>query len=163
MRFALHLNKQVKQKMKFSRKIRINCYPADIWQALTHPKSVAAYMFGSYAKSDWHKGSEISYYLNKDGAEVKIITGFIRECEENTHLRHSLYPLGANYPNKEINHIEVEYLIQEVDNELCELIINQSGFDEAAEGEKRFEHAKAGWDQALPKLKTEIQRIASND
>jgi len=149
--------------MKFNRKIEVSCRPSDIWTALTNPESVMAFLFGSYPKTDWQVGSEIGFYMNKDGTELKIIDGIIRKYHKNKLLRHSLFPLTAEYPNELANHIDVEYRIEKLSNGVCELTITQDGFETAAEGELRFEHAQAGWDQALPKLKAEIERIAKLD
>jgi len=129
----------------------INASPKKVWQALTDSNLVQQYMFGSMIESNWEIGSSITFYIEKDGERVDVVFGKIEKLEPLNTFRHTLYPASADYPNVPENHIYVEYTLKE-NNGKTELNIKQGGFKTVAEGEKRYNSVKSGWDAVLPEL-----------
>ena len=123
-----------------------------VWQTLTDSDCVSQYMFNSKVDSFWKENERIIYYIENDGTRMDVVDGIIKKLEKPTSFSHSLYPVGADYPNIEENHIYVHYSLKEVEGG-TELSIKQDGFDTAAKGTERFESAKNGWDAILAKLK----------
>jgi hypothetical protein len=76
-------------------------------------------------------------------------------------LEHSLYPVGASYPPTDENHIHVSYTIEPIGKNECSLEIEQYGYETAAEGEKRYNDSRSGWEMVLPKLKEVAEGIES--
>lgn len=146
--------------MKFKTKIKVHNTAANVWRALSESEFVQQYMFGSSVESDWNVGSKVLYYMVKDGVRTDIVSGTVEETEKNKTLVHSLFPVGASYPATEENHIHVRYTLTPTENETaCILEIEQFGFEDATEGEKRYNSSKNGWEHVLPLLRDVAEAI----
>ena len=44
-----------------SHSIEINSSPKKIWEVLTNPEKIKTYLFGTEVKTDWKKGSPITF------------------------------------------------------------------------------------------------------
>ena len=146
-------------EMKFKTKIDVSNSAHNVWRALTESEFVQQYMFGSSVESDWTVGSSIRYFILQDGKNVDMVSGTIAKIISNELLEHSLYPVGASYPATVENHIHVTYTIRSIDENSSTLEIEQFGFEDAEDGEKRYNDSKAGWEMVLPKLKEVAESI----
>ena len=144
---------------KFKTKINISCSAKSLWKTLTESEFIQQYMFGSSLECNWNVGDPILYFMMQDGKRIDMVSGVIERIEEGKILEHSLYPVGASYPPTDENHIHVLYRIEAIGENDCSLEIEQYGFENAAEGEKRYNDSKNGWDMVLPKLKAVAEAI----
>lgn len=144
--------------MEVLERIGINASAQRIWTILTENNYVKQYMFGCSIDSSWEKNTDINYYMINEEERVDMVLGKIVQIIPPNLLHHTLFPANADYPNIPENHIYVLYTIEEKGNTSV-LTIKQGGFDTAAEGEKRFESARQGWDIILGQIKTLAEEI----
>lgn len=138
--------------MEINQKIGINASPEKIWDVLTQNKYVKQYMFNCKIDSAWTVGADLIYYMEMDGKRMNMVSGKIEQLEKPVVLRHTLFPVGADFPDIPENHIYIIYSIHK-HSKICELEVFQAGFDTAAMGEKRYEDSKGSFDLILPEIK----------
>ncbi len=130
----------------------ISASPQKTWEALTQAEKIAQYMFGSIAESSWEKGADLKYYMEKDGNKVLVVHGRITEIEPPHILEHTLFPSTWDIEDIPENYLTVKYVITPLEKG-CKLEIIQTGFETAAQGEKRYNDVAEGWKMTLPQLK----------
>ena len=133
-------------------RIIINVEPEKVWKALTKSEYIQYYFHGCEVESAWQENDTIAFNLEMEGQKKTLVHGKLLEIEKNKVLRHSLFPSDAKYPDIPANHIVVCYELIDLAGQ-TELIITQTGFQNAQDGEKRFEESIKGWDYSLPLLK----------
>lgn len=139
--------------MKFEIEAHINRSPEAVWDTLINPKKIALYMFGSEAESNWHEGDELKFFLNMEGKRVLIVNGTITETIKEKVLEHTLFPSNWEMEDIPSNYINVRYELEASGENGTLLKITQAGFENAAQGEKRYEDVKNGWPAVLQSLK----------
>ena len=137
---------------EFKTSTHINAMPEQVWDALVNPDKIAQYMFGSRAESSWKKGDDLRFYMEKDDQKMLVVHGSIVEIEKPRVLEHTLFPSTWDMEDKPENYLTVRYIIEEQESG-CNLQIIQTGFEHAAQGEKRYKDVAEGWKMTLPKLK----------
>lgn len=137
---------------EFHTETSINTAPEKVWDALVNPDKIAQYMFGSRAESSWQKGDDLKFYMEKDGHRALVVHGSIVEIEKPRLLEHTLFPSTWDMEDIPENYLTVRYLIRP-EGSGSKLEITQTGFENAAQGEKRYKDVMEGWKAALPKLK----------
>jgi len=130
----------------------INVPAEKVWEALTKPDKIAQYMFGSLAESSWEKGADLKFYFEKDGNKMLVVHGAITEIEKPRVLEHTLFPSTWDMEDIPENYLTVRYVISPTEKG-SKLEIIQTGFEKAAQGEKRYQDVEQGWKTTLPKLK----------
>lgn len=127
--------------------------PEKVWQLLTDPELVSQYMFGTRPDSDWREGSPLTYLASdEDDNQLPVVSGTIVKADKPNYLEHTVFPVNAPYDDVPENHLTVIYRLTP-QNGGTHLEMKQAGFDTVAEGEKRYEDAKAGWEQIMPKIR----------
>ncbi len=137
---------------EFHTEISINASPEAVWDALVNPAKISQYMFGSQAESSWQKGDDLKFFMEKDGEQLLLVHGSIVEIDRPRLLEHTLFPSTWEMEDVPENYLSVRYLISP-DGDGSHLSITQSGFEHAAQGEKRYQDVAKGWEATLPKLK----------
>lgn len=137
---------------EFKTSTHINATPAKLWDALVNPEKIAQYMFGSLAESSWKKGGDLKFYMEKDGQKILVVHGSVVEIEKPRLLEHTLFPSTSDMEDIPENYLSVRYLISSEQGG-SKLEITQTGFEKAADGEKRFKDVESSWKITLPKLK----------
>jgi uncharacterized protein YndB with AHSA1/START domain len=66
--------------------IEISATPAQVWIALTDPKLIQRYMFGSQVETDWQQGSPIVWKGEYEGSSYQDV-GEIVEIETERRLK----------------------------------------------------------------------------
>ena len=64
----------------------ISASPQQVWDALTDPEAISAFMFGSQVDTDWEEGSAITWSGEYDGTAFQD-KGEILEVVESERLR----------------------------------------------------------------------------
>ncbi len=112
-------------------------------------------MFGCETVSDWKVGSPLLWRGTYEGKEMDFVKGNILDIEPGKLLKYTVIDPNASYPDVPENYLNVTYeLIEEEDKTL--LIVNQDGFENAAEGARRYEdtyNKGEGWNPILEQIK----------
>ncbi|HEX5153363.1 MAG TPA: SRPBCC domain-containing protein [Parafilimonas sp.] len=135
--------------------IAINADAVKIWNVLTDPGQTKKYMFGCETVSDWKQGSSLLWQGLYEGKEMVFVKGYILEIVPNRLLKYSVIDPNASYPDVPENYLSVEYRLDK-QNAHTLLTVIQDGFENAAEGEKRFKETYnngEGWNPILVQIK----------
>lgn len=138
--------------------IRIKAPAQKVWDVLTKPEYTKQYMFGCEPVTDWKSGSAVIWRGQYEGAAMDFVTGYVLEIQPYVKLKYSVIDPNAVYPKTPENHLNVTYLLNEV-NGVTEFTVVQDGFENAADGEKRYTEVSnngEGWNPIL----MEIRKIA---
>jgi uncharacterized protein YndB with AHSA1/START domain len=135
--------------------ISINAAASKVWDALTNPEQTKKYMFGCEALSDWKVGSPLLWKGAHEGKEMIFVKGYVLIFQPNSLLKFTVIDPNASYPDTPENHLNVIYELSEQDGQTI-LTVLQDGFENAAEGEKRYQHTYnngEGWNPILVQIK----------
>ncbi|RFM28477.1 SRPBCC family protein [Deminuibacter soli] len=140
--------------------ILIQAPAAKVWDALTNPEQTKQYMFGCETVSDWTEGSTLVWRMIHEGQEFIPVKGFIKAIEPGRYLAYTVIdPHNPNLPDVPENYLTVTYTLTEQDG-ATNLEVSQTGFETAAEGEKRYQDAYnngEGWNPLLVKIKALVE------
>ena len=135
--------------------IVIKADAAKVWDVLTNPEQTKKYMFGCQTVSDWKQGSPLLWQGTYEEKEMVFVKGYILEIVSNRLLKYSVIDPNASYPDIPENYLSVEYRLEK-QNGSTVLTVIQDGFEDAAEGRKRFEDSYnngEGWNPILAQIK----------
>ena len=123
----------------------------EVWHALTDPKSIAKYFFGSQVQTDWQPGSPITWKGQYNGKSFED-KGEILEVAPNRLLQMSHFSPLSGQPDTPENYHTLTYELDEADGSthLSLSQDNNSSEDEA-------EHSKANWETMLEALKKTVE------
>ena len=138
--------------------IAINVPIAQVWDVLVNPNETKKYMFGCETVSDWKIGSELLWRGSYEGKEMVFVSGYVLEMNAPLRLKYSVIDPNAPYPKTPENHLNVTYELSE-HNCVTTLTVTQDGFENAADGEKRYVDVSNNGDGWNPVLK-EIKKVA---
>jgi uncharacterized protein YndB with AHSA1/START domain len=131
--------------------ITIDASPAEVWKALTDPAIIKQYLFGTEAKSDWKKGSALTYtgeWQGKPYVDKGEIIDIVPE-----KLLHSTYLSGnSGKEDKPENYNNVIYQL-EPRNGKTFVRLTQDNI-ESEEGVKKMEE---NWGMVLEKMKKVVE------
>lgn len=139
--------------------ILINAPVSKVWDALVNPEITKIYMFGCETVSDWKVGSTLLWKAQHEGQEIIFVKGFILEIKPNQLLKYSVIDPFASYPDTPENHLNVTYQLN-FKNGITTLTVTQDGFENAADGEKRFKDVSNngdGWNPILVEIKKLVE------
>jgi uncharacterized protein YndB with AHSA1/START domain len=131
--------------------IKIDAPASKIWDALTNPEIIKQYLFGTDAKSDWKKGSTITYngiWEGKPYEDHGVIVEIIPEKLLST--KYWSQSFGKDLPE---NYKNVIYNLEENENNTI-LTISQDG--NKTEEEKN--QSEKNWTMILQTLKTLLEK-----
>jgi uncharacterized protein YndB with AHSA1/START domain len=131
--------------------ITIDASPAEVWKALTDPAIIKQYLFGTEAKSDWKKGSALTYTGEWQGNPYVDKGEIIDIVPEK--LLHSTYLSGnSGKEDKPENYNNVIYQL-EPRNGKTFVRLTQDNI-ESEEGVKKMEE---NWGMVLEKMKKVVE------
>lgn len=90
-----------------------------------------------------------------------FVSGYILAIQPDVLLKYSVIDPNASYPHTPENHLKVTYELSH-ENGTTVLKVTQDGFEEAAEGEKRYTdvyNKGEGWNPIL----VEIKKVAESN
>ncbi len=123
-----------------------------VWQAMTDPRLIAEYMFGSQVDTDWQVGSPIAWRGEYDGKSFEdhgtVVVFEPRQVLEVTHFS----PLTGQEDRPE-NYHRVRYEVAEADGS-THVGLEQDNNGSAEEAE----HSAANWQMMLDGLKRVAER-----
>jgi len=141
--------------------IKIKAPATQVWDALVNPEKTKIYMFGCETVSDWKQGSELLWRAHYEGNDVDFVKGKIVIIEPGKKLVYTTFDPLSTMDDKPENYLRVTYELKENNGE-TELAVTQDGYDNAAEGERRFEEAwnnGEGWNPILVEIKKLVESM----
>jgi uncharacterized protein YndB with AHSA1/START domain len=134
-------------KLTAKASININVHVNKVWKALTDPAMIKEYLFGTTAKSDWKKGSSITYSGDWEGKAYEdkgVIVDIVPE-----KLLHTTYWSGmSGKEDKPENYANVIYKVSPDDGHSL-ITITQDNIDD----EKQQQHMVENWSKVLESMK----------
>ena len=124
--------------------IVIDAPPSRVWEALVDPDALREYMFGAEVRSDWRKGSRITWKGDWKGKPYED-KGEILEVEPPRRLRYT-----------HSSHHTVSFDLS-ADGERTRVALSQDG--NADEEARR--HSEQNWDTMLAGLKRYVESSAA--
>lgn len=127
----------------------------EVWDALVNPDKIKKYMFGTDARSDWKKGSEITWEGEWQGKTYKD-KGTILQITPGKLLQYSHFSLLAGLPDKSENYHTVTIALTDKGKQTF-LTLSQ---DNNPTEESR-DHSLKNWQMMLSSLKKYIEENKS--
>ncbi len=149
------------EKLIVKNTVAINAPASKVWDALVNPEQTKKYMFGCETVSDWQPGSSLLWKMNYEGKEIIPVKGVITDIEPGKLLTYTVIDPNASYPDVPENYLNVTYRLEE-NNKVTILTVLQDGFEDAADGEKRYKDVYnngEGWNPIL----VEIKKLVESD
>ena len=127
--------------------IRIKAKAERIWDALTNPKLIKLYLFGTEVSSEWKVGSSITYQGVWQGKPYKD-KGKILELVPKERLRSTFWSSLSALPDHEDNYNTITYELAEAGGETILTISQDNNPTQDA-----ADHSKANWASVLKTMK----------
>lgn len=143
------------EKLVVKNSIDIQAHATIVWDALVNPEQTKKYMFGCEAISDWKIGSPLIWKGSYEGKEMVFVKGSILDIQPKKLLKYTIIDPNSAIPDVPENYLNVTYQLLE-SNGKTNLTVIQDGFENAAEGEKRYKEVYnngEGWNPILVQIK----------
>ena len=124
---------------------RISASPQQVWDALTDPEAVSAFMFGAKVETDWEEGSPITWTGEYDGKSYQD-KGEILEVVESRRLRMTHYSPLSGEDDVPENYHTLDYRVTD-EGDTTRLTLDQDGNDSAEQAEQFSQNWQAMLDQ----------------
>ena len=132
-------------------RIEIEASPQEVWKALTEPRLIEEYMFGTHVETDWQPGSRIVWKGEYDGKRYED-KGEILDVQPGKRLELTHYsPLSGDEDRPENYHTVVYELEERGTTTRVALSQDGNADDEAAE------HSRSNWEKMLTGLKQTVE------
>lgn len=132
--------------------IEINAEPAIVWDALTNPRKIKQYFFGTHTETDWQVGSPITFAGEWDGKKYKD-KGTILTNDHLHLLQYTYWSSMGGTEDKPENYVVISYkLTGKGASTLLEIA------QENIPNEKTRKHSEDNWNMLLVSLKEYIEK-----
>lgn len=131
--------------------IEIKAPAAKVWQALTDRSIVKQYFFGTDVKSDWKKGSTITWEGEWEGKSYKD-TGTVLDIDPGRMIKYDYWSSMSGTENIPENYVDVTYELSE-NNGKTTLTITQ----EKIKSEESKNHSEQNWQGVFGKMKEMVE------
>ena len=148
------------EKLFVKNSILINTGAAVVWDALINPEQTKKYMFGCKTVSDWKIGSALLWNAEHEGKEMTFVKGIILDFVPNQLLKYTVIDPNSSMPDIPENYLNVTYELSAEENQ-TKLTVIQDGFENAADGEKRYKEVfnnGEGWNPILVEIKKVVEK-----
>jgi uncharacterized protein YndB with AHSA1/START domain len=147
------------QPLQVRNTIMIDAPAPKVWDALVNPEKTRIYMFGCETVSDWRPGSALLWQGNFEGVDLVAVKGFIKEIQPDKFLAYTVFDPNIGMEDIPENYLLVTYELSARDKQTL-LTVTQSGFEKAADGERRYKEASNsgdGWNPILVAIKKLVE------
>jgi uncharacterized protein YndB with AHSA1/START domain len=134
-------------KLVFKKSIEINAPVSKVWQALVDPAQIKQYMFGTNTKSDWKKGSTITYSGEWNGKAYED-KGTIVDIIPEKLLHTTYFSYMSGKEDKPENYANVIYEVRP-ENGHTVFTVTQDNI----ENEAQLQHMGENWTMVADGLK----------
>ena len=135
-------------------RIDVEAPPERVWAALTDPKEIRQYMFGSVVETDWEPGSAIAWKGENEGKPYED-KGSIVAVEPGRQLVVTHFSPMSGLADSPANYHTLTYNL-ETHGTGTRLTLNQ---DHNA-NEDEASHSRENWQAMLTQLKSVVERVA---
>lgn len=125
-----------------------------VWEALTDPKMIKQYFFGTDATTDWKPGSPITFTGEWQGKTYKD-KGEVLAVEMNKLVKYTYWSSMAGMEDKPENYVIVTYALAGTDGNV-DLTITQENIPD----EKSKTHSEENWRKVAEGLKKIVEENA---
>jgi len=132
-------------------RISLKAKASRVWEALTDPRLVKQYLFGTEMKADWRVGGTITYAGVWEGKPYED-RGTILEIVPNRLLKSSYWSAFSGKEDTPENRLIVTYELTESGGQTT--LANTTGNNPTQEG---AEHSAGNWTSVLEKLKELVE------
>jgi uncharacterized protein YndB with AHSA1/START domain len=129
----------------------IQATPDQVWDALTDPARISAYMFGTKVKTTWKPGDTITWSGEYEGRKYED-HGEILEVEPAHHLKVTHFSPLSGQKDVPENYHTVTYDLQERAGQ-THVTLQQDNNGSAEEAE----HSRKNWEMMLDGLKKNVE------
>jgi uncharacterized protein YndB with AHSA1/START domain len=126
---------------------------AKVWQGITDPALVKKYFFGTDLKSDFKKGSRITFSGEWEG-KTYVDGGTILEIEAPRLLKYDYWSSMAGTEDKPENYADVTYQLAESDG-VTTLTITQ----DKVKSQQAMDHSEQNWQMIFDGLKELLKTL----
>ena len=127
-----------------------------VWEALTNPKLIKQYFFGTDASSDWKVGSPITFTGEWEGKPYQD-KGMIIGKKTNRLLRYSHWSSMSGIEDKPENYATITYELVEKNSKTI-LTVTQENIPD----KKMKVHSEENWKSVLASLKDLLENQLVN-
>lgn len=131
--------------------ITIDAGASKVWKAITTPRLIKKYLFGTTAKSDWKEGSAISYEGEYEGKAYKD-KGVIKKLEPEKIFQSTYWSSMGGKEDKPENYNLVTYKLSPKDGKTVVTLTQDN-----VQSEKEKEHVTENWKMTLKSLKKVVE------
>lgn len=132
--------------------ITIKANAAKVWDALTNPRVIKEYLFGTEARSDWKVGSPITYSGVWEGKRYED-KGTILEIVPNRRLSSTYWSSFSPLPDLPENYNTVTYELSESRGETTLTITQDNNLSKES-----ADHSKSNWEKVLQTMKGLLEK-----
>jgi uncharacterized protein YndB with AHSA1/START domain len=133
-------------------RITIKAKAAKVWDALTNPRIIKEYLFGTEAKSDWKVGSPITYSGVWEGKRYED-KGTILELVPNRRLSATYWSSFSSLPDLPENYSTVTYELSEARGETTLTVIQDNN-----PTRESADHSQGNWEKVLQTMKALLEK-----
>lgn len=130
----------------------ISATAPEVWDALTNPKMIKQYFFGTDAVSDWKEGSTLEFKGSWEGKGY-VDKGVILRSDPPKLFQYTYFSSMSNLPDAPENYMNISYELQE-DNGETMLTVKQ----ENVANEDARKHSEENWTNVLKDLKALLEK-----
>lgn len=145
--------------LKVENTIVIKASIAKVWDALVNPEKTKQYMFGCKVVSSWKVGDPLVWEMIHEGKEFIPVSGYVLAIDPMHLLSYSVIDPNADMEIIPENHLRVTYQLSDQNNQTT-LTVTQDGFENAADGQRRYEDVYNngdGWNPILVMIKKLVE------
>ena len=123
-----------------------------VWEALTNPRLIKKYFFGTDAISDWQPGSPITFSGEYEGKKYKD-KGTILESKPGKLLKYSYWSSMSGIEDKPENYVNISFALAESQGQ-TRITVTQDNIPD----EKTKAHSAENWKKVLKGLKELLEK-----
>ena len=133
--------------------VEINSSISKVWDALTNPKIIKEYLFGTETITDWKVGSEIIFQGEYQGQKYRD-KGIVQDFILNRTITYSYWSGFTGLEDKPENYSLITYDLEKINDEKTKLTWTQKGFA----NEQGYKHSQSGTKELLIKIKEIVEK-----
>lgn len=142
----------MKSKITAHASISIAATPKKVWAAITDPKIIKQWFFGTNAKSDWQVGSPVTFTGEYEGKKYSD-KGTVLKSIPGKLLQYDFWSSMSGIEDKPENYVIVTYEIIEGKIETTLTVTEQN-----IPGEKMKEHSEETWNKVFHNMKDVLEK-----
>lgn len=131
--------------------ITIDADTSQVWKAITTPRLIKKYLFGTNARSEWKEGSVITYEGEYEGKAYKD-KGVIKKLEPEKIFQSTYWSSMGGKDDKPENYNLVTYKLTPKNGKTV-VTLSQDNI----QSEKEKEHMLENWKMTLKSLKKVVE------